>query len=203
MTRLQLAGSTRALIAGAICLAILGGMLVGHAWPLWTGRDVLIPATVNGAPRWTPGQYVSLSMSADRLLIGTPDTTTQSPRTAVRAIEPWVKSDPPPPSLYRRLHGKAVYVQLDATPSGEYAPVSVSLQRVEGATNLRGIVTGAPGPREIQVEYGLDAFYMQEGHAEAVEKAYREKRHVQMQVAIARSGRARIRNLFINGVPVQ
>lgn len=203
MTRPPRAASTRALVAGAICLAIIGGMLAGHAWPLWTGRDVLIPATVNGARRWTPGQYVSLSMSADRLLTGAPDTTSQSPPTAVRAIEPWVTSDLAQPSLYRRLHGKAVYVQLDATPGGEYAPASVSLQPVPGATNLRGIVTGAPGPREIHVEYGLDAFYMQEGHAEAVEKAYREKRHVQMQVAIAPSGRARIRNLLIDGAPVQ
>ena len=202
MTRLQLAASTRALIAGAICLAIVGGMLVSHAWPLWTGRDVLIPATVNGAPRWTPGQSVSLSMPADRLLIGAPDTTSQSPPTAVRAIEPWVTPDLAERSLYRRLHGKAVYVQLEATPGGEYAPVSVSLQPVRGATNLRGIVTGAPGPREIHVEYGLDAFYMQEVHASAVEKAYREKRQVQMQVAIASSGRARIRTLLVDGVAV-
>jgi len=28
----------RAVLAGATCVLILGGMIVGHAWPLWAGR---------------------------------------------------------------------------------------------------------------------------------------------------------------------
>ena len=44
---------------------------------------------------------------------------------------------------------------------------------------------------------------MQEGHAQTVEQASREKRKVQMQVAIAASGRARIRNVLVDGVAVQ
>ena len=56
---MRLADSTRAVLAGAICLAIVGGMIVGHAWPLWTGRDVLMAATVDGTNTWTSGEYAS------------------------------------------------------------------------------------------------------------------------------------------------
>lgn len=197
----SLADSTRALLAGAIALAIVGGMLVGHAWPLWRGQDILMDATVNGAPRWTRGEYVSLSTRADTLLVaGTPAPKDQSQWTVVRAIEPWTKLETG--REIRHMRGRTVYVQLERDASGQFNPVSVSLNRVDGAFNLRGIVSSAYNGL-IQVEYGIDAFYMQEGHAKAVEQAFREKRHVQLQVAIASSGRARIRNLLVDGVPAQ
>jgi uncharacterized membrane-anchored protein len=55
----------------------------------------------------------------------------------------------------------------------------------------------------LKAEYGIDAFYMQEGHALAVERAFAEHRPVQLQVAITKSGRARIRNLLVGGAPAQ
>lgn len=215
MIRLQLAAPTRALVAGTVCLAILGGMLVGHAWPLWTGRDVLIATSVVTTRTSAPGEYLQLSTAADILMVGVPgrrspegeggpvpDAKVQ--RTAVRVIQPWVKDEPKPNArLDRSLRGKTIYVQLEPGTGGEFGPVSVSLAPVDGAVNLRGIVTWATGPGELRVQYGIDAFYMQEGHAKLVEQASRAKRHVQMQVVIAKSGRARIRNLFIDGAPVQ
>jgi uncharacterized membrane-anchored protein len=69
--------------------------------------------------------------------------------------------------------------------------------------NLRGRVAYRPSdsdPRAVRVEYGLDAFYMQEGTARAVEDALRQNRNVQMQVAVAASGRSRIRALLVDGV---
>jgi hypothetical protein len=44
---------------------------------------------------------------------------------------------------------------------------------------------------------------MQEGTAKPVELALLDGRGVQMQVAIASSGRARIRTLLVDGVPVR
>ena len=52
------------------------------------------------------------------------------------------------------------------------------------------------------VNYGLDAFFMQEGTARPIEDAIRAGRNVQMDVAIAASGRARIRNLVVEGQEV-
>lgn len=204
MTRLHLSASTRAVLAGAICLAIVGGMLVGHAWPLWTGRTVVLAATVNTTQRRAPGEYVRLSTAADTLRVTAPPPNTKYEGTLVRAIDPWVTQEPGRRGdLNRRLRGKTVYVQLDPNAGGEYAPVSVSLKPVAGAVNLRGIVTWPFGPDAIHIQYGIDAFYMQEGQAELLEKALREKHKVQMEVAIAASGRARIQRLLVDGAPVR
>lgn len=203
MTRLHLSASTRALLAGAICLAIVSGMLVGHAWPLWTGRTIVLAAAVNATARRAPGEYVRLSTTADTLRIGAPPDTKYE-GTLVRAIDPWVKQEPGRRgNLDRRLRGKTVYVQLEPNAGGEYAPVSVSLKPVAGAVNLRGIVTWPSGPNVIHVQYGIDAFYMQEGQAELLETTLREKHKVQMEVAITASGRARIRRLLVDGAPVR
>jgi hypothetical protein len=196
-----LGDSTRAVLAGAICLAIIGGMLVTHAWPLWTGQDVLMSATVNGAPRWTSGEYVSLKTPPERLLVGNDTPSGTSEWTRVRTLEPWVTLSAP--AAIRHARGSVVYVQLEKSGGGDVTPVSVSLSPVNGALNLRGIATALTSNGLLQVEYGIDAFYMQEGHARAVERAFREKRRVQVQLAISTSGRARIRNLMIDGVPAQ
>jgi len=205
MTRLQLAASTRALCAGAVCLVIIGGMLVGHAWPLWTGHDVVMDATVDGRQMWAPGEYVRLSTAAAILTTGQAVANDEVKRTPVRAIEPWVTSNPRerPNSVDHQLRGKTVYVQLTPGTAGEYAPVSVSLRPVDGAVNLRGVVARALTSGELRVQYGIAAFYLQEGKAAGIERAFREKRRVQIQVAIATSGHARIRNLLIDGVPVE
>jgi hypothetical protein len=208
MSRFHASPSTRAIIAGAICLAIVGGMLVGYAWPLWTGRDVMMAATVTWTNRNIPGEHVRLGTAADFLRI-TPlpspaSTATEPHGTLIRVIEPWTKSQAAPGVRFdRRLRGRVVYVQLEANANGDHVPVSVSLEPVPGAMNLRGIVAWASSGGRINVRYGLNAFYMQEGHAKQVEKAANEKRHVQMKVAIAQSGRARIRELLVDGVPVQ
>ena len=139
------------------------------------------------------------------LTVGASDQSADAQGTHVRAIEPWVSVIPgaKPSQLDRRLRGRYVYVQLAAQASGEYAPASVSLRPVSGATNLRGLVTRGLNSGELHLDYGIDAFYMQEGHSQVVEQASRDGRRVQVQVAIAKSGRARIRRLLVDGAPVQ
>lgn len=201
---MRLTDSTRAVLAGAIGLAIIGGMIVGHAWPLWTGEDVLMAATADGTNTWTRGEYVRLSTTAERLKVGAMPGSDKIERAAVTPIEPWVTEDPKlhPGGIDRRLRGRIIYVQLAQGPSGEVAPLSVSLKPVAGAVNLRGVITWATPSGELSVQYGIDAFYMQEGSPQVIERAFREKRKVEVQVAIAKSGRARIRNLLVDGVPV-
>jgi uncharacterized membrane-anchored protein len=97
--------------------------------------------------------------------------------------------------------GSVLYVQLAPSASGDYVPVSVSLKPQAGSLNLRGR-TKYPDGTHLSVDYGLDSFYMQEGKGRRVEEAIRQRRLVQMQVAVASSGQARIKTLLIDGVPV-
>lgn len=202
-----LASSTRALLAGAICLAILGGMLVGHAWPLWTGRTVVLPVRPVDPRDLFRGEFVRLDTPLAAVTIDrSGSATTQA--DALPAVGSWTFENPA---------GRVVYVQLvprDAAVArgrvAEYRAVSISARPVPGAINLRGRVHPTEAMRgrdpasvdRVRIDYGLDAFYMQEGTARPVEDAMRAGRPVQMEVAIASSGRARIRNLIVDGQPL-
>jgi uncharacterized membrane-anchored protein len=182
----------RAVLAGAICLLILGGMIVGHAWPLWTGRVVTMTVIPVDPRDLFRGEYVRLDTPAHRLYRqGT--AATSDTFAVVRPLD----------DVFDQAHGGSiVYVQLEPASSGDYRPVSVSREPAGGALNLRGRVWHATKPNLLSVQFGLDAFYMQEGKSRRVEEAIRQRRNVQMQVAIASSGQARVKTLLIDGVPV-
>ena len=179
----------RALIAGTICLAILGGMIVGHAWPLWTGHTVCTERRPDRSAGLFRGEYVRLATPANQLQLS---GTTSGNAAAVRPLGGGF--DEP-----RR--GSRVYVQLEPSSRGDYLPVTVSMAPVANAMNLRGRIRYG-SKSTLSVDYGLDAFYMQEGTARPVEDAMRSGRRVQMEVAIAKSGQARIRALLVDGVRV-
>ena len=183
--------SQRAILAGATCLLILSGMMAGHAWPLWTGRVVtmkVIPADPRDLFR---GEYVHLTTVANELY---------RPGAAAQGTS-WSYARPLDGVFERSRPGSIVYVQLSAVHSGDYVPVSVSLEAQPGALNLRGRVR-YPAAGALSVDYGVDAFYMQEGKGRKVEEAIRQRRNVQIQIAIASSGQARIKTLLIDGIPV-
>ena len=192
------ASSIRALLAGAICLAILGGMLVGHAWPLWTGRTVILPVRPIDPRDLFRGEFVRLDTPLTSIVVARPGSA--SPPADVTALPPvgsWPDED---------VLGRVVYVQL-APPTGagsEFRAVSISMEPQRDALNLRGRVTSAAHVHadHVRIAYGLDAFYMQEGTARAVEDQMRAGRPVQMEIAVASSGRARIRNLIVDGTPL-
>ena len=186
----------RALLAGATCLLILGGMIVGHAWPLWTGRVITMKAVPVDPRDLFRGEYVRLNTAATEL---------HRDPAAPSSIA-WAVARPLDDVYVASRRGAFVYVQLEPAASGDYVPVSVSRQPVPGAINLRGRdrfrTSGARVTTVLYVDYGLDAFYVQEGRARRVEEAIRQGRDVRIQVAIASSGRARIKNLLIDGAPL-
>lgn len=197
----RLTNSARALVAGAICLAVLGGMLVGHAWPLWTGQVVVLAARPVDPRDLFRGEFVRLDTPATVLAIAKSGAKGDG-SDVVTTIGEWPSDD---------IAGRVVYVQLGPSVaplvSGgvpEHRAVSISLDPVPGAINLRGRVHWSHLEEQgrIRVGYGLDAFYMQEGTAPPVEEAMRAGRPVQMEVAIASSGRARIRTLIVDGRPL-
>ena len=188
--------AVRTLVAGACCLSILAGMIVGHAWPLWTGETVLLRARPVDPRDLFRGEFVRLDTPASRLLVGSGARTTPADAIPVRGIGEWAGAG----SAGAVRRGKVVFVQFERREcSPEHGPVSISNRAVDGALNLRGRVRHLDGDGVVLVDYGLDAFYMQEGTAAPVERALAERRLVQMQVAVAASGRARIRTLLVDG----
>jgi uncharacterized membrane-anchored protein len=190
----------RTTIAGAVCLVILSGVLVVHAWPLWTGQPALLPVTPIDPRDLFRGEYVRLDTPATRLSVRS-DGPAPAGTVAVRPVGS-SPTDLSKPNGW--LVGRVVYVQLaPGGVAGESQPVSISTEPMPGQINLRGRIRGSQdGEARIEVDYGLDRYFMQEGTAKPVEDALRTRRRVQMEIAVARSGHARIRRLLVDGVSV-
>jgi hypothetical protein len=198
--------ATRSIASGAICLAILGGMMAGHAWPLWTGTTIVLPLEPVDARDVFRGEYIRIRTPANRIVVGDDANMGTAGAVAVRPAGEWPWRWPVRGRDQKRLpRGTIAYVQLEPGPdrsgSPEYRPVSISLEPVEGAINLRGRVF--PRPDMLLLNYGVDAYYMQEGRAQEIDEALRQGRRVQMEVAVTSSGRARIRTLLVDGVRVR
>jgi uncharacterized membrane-anchored protein len=190
--RLTSSIAKRAALSGATCLLILSGMIVGHAWPLWTGQVITMKVVPFDPRDLFRGEYVHLDTPAMQLYREGSRLPEQLTGAVVRPID----------RVFEDAHrGAVVYVQLQQSGNGDYVPVSASLKPAAAAINLRGRVKYTGGTF-MAVDYGLDAFYMQEGKGRRVEEAIRQRRNVQMQVAVAASGQARIKTLLIDGVLV-
>lgn len=201
MTRRPFSRALRALAAGAVCLAILSGMIVAHAWPLLSGTVVVLRVQSTGAIR---SQYVHFDMPAERLIV-----TGAAVRDAQRelGVQPLGDSFRNLPEdrwqQQRRFRGMTVYVQLEPVGDGaEHQAVSVSDRPIDGALDLRGRVQGVDNGR-LNVNYGVGTYHMTERATRDMEAAIAARKPLQIEVAIAASGRARIRNVLIDGVPLQ
>jgi uncharacterized membrane-anchored protein len=193
----KLSSTARTILAGAVCLAILSGVLVVHAWPLWTGQSVLLPVTPVDPRDIFRGEYVRLGTPATRIVVR-PAAPPQSGVLAVAAGDSWWDDVSARGAL---IVGRTIYAQLETLgESGESRPVSVSGAPLPGRMNLRGRVTHHQTDSGVlTIDYGLDSYFMQEGTAKTVEDAMRERKPVQMEIAVAASGHARIRRLLIDG----
>jgi uncharacterized membrane-anchored protein len=199
----RLSQALRAVLAGAVCLSILCGVLMVHAWPLWTGQSILLPVTPIDPRDLFRGEFVRLNTPATRLFVR-PDGQELPGALFVAPVGSWWSEVPSNPSdRYVSLAGRVVYVQLEPRgEAGEWQPVSISIEPVADRANLRGRITRYDQGDVLTVQYGLDSYFMQEGTAKPVEDALRMGRRVQMEVAITPSGHARIRRLLVDGVPV-
>jgi len=201
---MKLASSgARALAAGAICLGILGGMMVGHEWPLWTGRTIVLPVRASDSRGPLRGERVHLQTPGTRVVVSNEGGVTVPPDAVlVRPAKGWPRDLPDDPAERRRhLRGAVVYLQFEPRTEGnvEYRPVSISRRPVDDAINIRGRIY--PIGDEFHVVLGLDTFHVQEGTAARVADALQQRQEVQMEVAVTDSGRTRIRSLLIDGVP--
>ena len=217
---LQTSPPIRALSAGAICLSILSGMIVLHSWPLWFGQAALLPVTPIDPRDPFRGEYVQLNTPATNLFIQTGDRgpgagdrgrgtrpgVAPVAAVAVTPVGDWWDRLPAATDWkrHRAIYGMTIYVQLEPQGgAGEYHAVSASDRPVPGPLNLRGRVHSLYAANSLRVSYGLDSYFMQEGTAKPVEDALRNGRKVQMEIAVADTGRARIRRVLVDGVPVR
>lgn len=188
----------RTLIAGAISLAILGGMMVLHAMPLWTGETMVLPVTPYDPRDYFHGQYVRLNTPSTRLAVGSAD---EDPSVVV--VQPagqwWQELGGDAVARSRALRGSVVYVQFERRGENCEA-VTISDRPVPGAFNLRGKVSWFDIDRgRLDVDYGLSRYYVQESTAKPIEDALDRRQRVQMEIAVTPSGRSRIRRVLIDG----
>ena len=212
----EISKAMRAALGGAFCLTILTGMLVGHAWPLMTGEPIYLEVIARDPRDLFRGDYVVLTYPIEILRVTAADSAPQNDESAVVVkplgswLDEFMKDLTAETSIYNWLwRDRTFYVQLQPEPS-EVAGVpqihrarSVSDVPVPGAVNLKGrirnISYGDPNYTvEIQMHYGIDALYVQEGTGLQIEEAIR-KGNVHAIVAVTASGSARLSDLVIEG----
>jgi hypothetical protein len=203
MTARLFSEAGKAIVAGVVCLFVLGGMIVLHAWPLWTGQVVSLPVTLSATHDPFRGDGMSLGHAARRIIVGDPAAVPAAAGAVVLAPRGdwWSSVSDDPRRLRRQMYGRTVYVQLEAVNGSDYRPVSISDVPVAGAVNLKGRVQGIDRGSVLEVRYGVDSYYLEEGRARELAQALQQGKNAQaqMQIVVARSGRARIKALFVDG----
>ena len=188
----------RTLMAGAISLAILGGMMVLHAMPLWTGETAVLPVTPYDPRDIFQGEYVRLNTPSTRLAVGSAD---KDPTVVV--VQPagpwWQELGDDAVARSRARRGSVIYVQFERR-GGHHEAVTITDRPVPGTLNLRGKVSWFDIERSrLDVDYGLSRYYVQEGTAKSIEEALDRRQLVQMEIAVTPSGRSRIRRVLVDG----
>jgi hypothetical protein len=190
------AGAT---FGGAICLAILGGMLVIHAWPLWTGDTILMRVDSAASRDVRRGEYVELRIPEGRLFLGDDPSRAPADAVALKRVEPFFPRSASGVEKRRAMRAAVVYVQLEPDANGVLRGISISRTPVAGARNLRGRISRWPGGDVFVVEYGMESLFVEQGSAPEVEKAITAMKGGQVEVALTGSGRARTRAVIAGG----
>ncbi len=214
----EVSKAMRASLAGAFCVIVLTGMLVRHAWPLMTGAPIYLEVIARDPRDLFRGDYVVLTYPIERLIVvRSGDAVPPEDAVVVEPLGDWwdeivvhMTSD----DYYARpvWQDRTVYVQLQPEPS-QVAGVpqvhrarSVSDVPVSGAANLQGRIAAISrsqyddpnAPWEINLRYGIDALYVQQGTGPRIEDAIR-KGSVHAIVSVTPSGSARLSDLVIDG----
>jgi hypothetical protein len=196
MTRIDISPSAGALVAGALCLAMLGGMIVTHAWPLWTGEPIRMRVESASSHDARRGEHVALRLRENRLWLGSEGSAPKD-ALAIRVPEGFWPEGKLPHQRWRSLRGRALYVQLAPDADGVLRGVAVSRRPVAGQLNLRGLVTDWNASEDVYyVEYGVESLFVQQGTAPDAVQAVNTAQRGIVEIALTSSGRARTRALI-------
>ena len=207
--------ATRAMLAGTLCLAVLAGMLVIHAWPLWTGQTLYLRVESAAARDALQTGLVTLQYAFDVVCVspaGCPEPENQAarrpPRSAMYLPAQGEWTDALADTVERerrRWNDRPLYLEVRTEPTGlerpatVAVPVSVTDSRVPDATALRGRLRQAFSYPRVTLDLGLDAIYLTRGATPVVEAAIEAGTPVFAEIAVASNGQARVRALLIDG----
>ncbi len=169
----------------AFQLAVLAGMIALHAAPLMLGETIRLKVTPVDPRDVMRGDYVILSYPISRApadeIEGVPNLNSS------RTWYSWERD--------AWLEGRTVYVTLEPDASGRcWHGVKASLEKPASGKFIRGRYVRSWG--NVNVEFGIEAYYVQEGTGGKLEQA-RNARHLVADVALMPSGKAALRDLVI------
>ncbi|OWZ92124.1 hypothetical protein B9J07_19500 [Sinorhizobium sp. LM21] len=173
-----------ALLVAGVHTAALGYMIESRASILRSGRDVLLK-TVPVDPRdLLRGDYVILSYDISRL-------------------QPELfKGDTP-----KQSEEAKVYVRLERQLDGFWAATEASFAPLSPAGDsvvLRSLPFAyypSSALSSVNVEYGIERFYVPEGEGRTLEEA-RNAEALSVNIRVDAKGKAQIREIAVNGSPV-
>jgi uncharacterized membrane protein/uncharacterized membrane-anchored protein len=170
-------------LAGAQ-VAVLAGMIVLHAAPLMFGETVRLKVEPVDPRDLMRGDFVILSYEISGVpkdgIEGIPDAKHASWRDWDR--DQWMEE-------------RTVYVSLEPAADGKpWRGVKTSVNKPESGRFIRGKYVRQWGRPRIQ--FGIEAFYVQEGAGKKLEEA-RNARRLVAEVALLPSGKAALRDLVV------
>ena len=164
--------------AFALQVALLGGMVGDRALLLARGKEIRLKVVPIDPRDLFRGDYVTLSFPLSRVEAAKLD-----------GDDEFALGDP-------------IFVSLRSTAGG-WQPVALNRVRPDGEIVLRGKVQEEhgdcePACRVYLVDYGLERFFVPEGQGRALELLRNDQR-VEVDVAVASSGRAALKRLLVDG----
>ncbi len=170
----------------AFQLVVLASMIALHAAPLMFGETIRLKVTPVDPRDVMRGDYIILSYAISSVpgagIEGIPDANNHAWRY-------WDRDD--------WLDERTVYVTLEPDADGKFwRSVKASVNKPASGKFIRGkyIRYGSQGLPEIQ--FGIEAYYVQEGAGKKLEQA-RNARSLVAEVALMPSGQAALRDLVV------
>lgn len=204
-----------AALSGVTAVGLLGGILAVHAWPLWTGEIVYLRIRPVDSRDLLRAGHVALSYPIEDVIIRVPgepaDAIPPDPAGPPISLQPpivdpigdWWKVGEEVAQSWR---DREIFLQLQPLPAavpgitGEHRPVTVSDRLVPDALNLAGrIVFFTSFDYSFRLQFGIDAFPADAATARLIDEAMQRDAPIFAEVAVTRSGRARLRALIVDG----
>jgi uncharacterized membrane-anchored protein len=162
-------------VAAGLQVVVLVAMIALRAWPLLVGNPLVIRVVPVDPRDLFRGDYVVLSYAFSVPAGGAESLTRE---LAAGRRQGW--------------EGRTVYVSLVPEPDGiHWRAEGTSLRPPAGGRYIRGRAVG-----HNRLEFGIEAFYVQEGMGRAYERAAQEKR-LSAEIALTSSGQAVLRGLRV------
>jgi uncharacterized membrane-anchored protein len=164
------------LVTVAAQLVILVGMIALRAIPLVTGQTVLVRVQPVDPRDLFRGDYVILSYDFSR-----------APREGIEGLSEKERGS------WKKFEGRAVYVPLvPDTTAGHWRAEKPTVVKPVSGLFLKGHMR-----RYGSLEFGIEAYYVQEGTGLRYEAAIRD-RQLSAELAVTSGGQAALKGLRIN-----